>query len=63
MQYRPHRYRTEFPTTMRTPFGSAKAVINDVNKTGVLMATSAPLARGQKIEISFLNNKVSGVVQ
>ena len=63
MQYRPHRYRTEFPTTMRTPFGSAKAVINDVNETGALMATSAPLARRQKIEISFLNNKVSGVVQ
>lgn len=63
MQYRPHRYRTEFPTTMRTPFGPAKAVINDVNETGALMETNAHILRGQKIEISFLNNEVSGIVQ
>ncbi|MCO4846662.1 MAG: hypothetical protein KC448_01655 [Yoonia sp.] len=63
MQYRPHRYRTEFPTTMKTPFGPSEAVINDVNETGALMKTSAPLARGHKIEFTFLNNKVTGIVQ
>ncbi|MFT4743540.1 MAG: hypothetical protein ACI91Z_001515 [Yoonia sp.] len=63
MQYRPHRYRTEFPTTVRTPFGPAKAVINDVNETGALMETSVSLLRGHKIEILFLNNRVSGIVQ
>ena len=63
MQYRPHRYRTEFPTTMKTPFGSAKAVINDVNETGALMETTAPLVRGHNIEITFLNNQITGIVQ
>jgi hypothetical protein len=63
MQFRPHRYRTEFPTVLNTPVGSVKAVINDVNETGALMTISSPLQRGFKIRMSFLNNHVDAVVQ
>jgi len=63
MKFRPHRYRTEFPVVISTPMGQAKTVINDVNETGALMTTNAPLARGHKIEISVLNQHIRGVVQ
>lgn len=63
MQFRPHRYRTEFPTVLTTPVGSVKAVVDDVNETGALMTISTPLQRGHKIRMSFLNNSVEAVVQ
>ena len=48
MQFRPHRYRTEFPTVFSTPMGNVNAVINDVNETGALVSISQPLQRGSQ---------------
>ena len=63
MQYRPHRYRTEFPVILQTPVGPIKSVINDINETGALISIERPLLRGHKIQTSFLNNRISGIVQ
>ncbi|MCO4842248.1 MAG: PilZ domain-containing protein [Yoonia sp.] len=62
MQYRPHRYRTEYPITLITPAGPVKAVIDDVNETGALVTIRGPVARGHKVSMSFLNNRVEAVV-
>lgn len=62
MQFRPHRYRTEFPTVFSTPMGNVNAVINDVNETGALVSISQPLQRGHKIRVSFLNNHIDAMV-
>jgi hypothetical protein len=63
MQFRPHRYRTEFPIVFSTPMGNVNAVINDVNETGALVSISQPLQRGHKIRVSFLNNHIDAIVQ
>lgn len=63
MQFRSHRYRTEFPITFQTPVGAVKAVINDVNETGALVSIATPLQRGQRISMSYLNNQVQAIVQ
>lgn len=62
MQFRPHRYRTEFPTILTSPLGKIKVVINDVNETGALISTSQPLARGHKVELVVLNTRISAIV-
>ena len=63
MQFRSHRYRTEYPITLKTPIGAVQAVINDVNETGALVSIATPLARGQRISMSYLNNRVEAIVQ
>lgn len=63
MQFRPHRYRTEFPTVLSTPLGKIKVVVNDVNETGALITIKEQLSRGHKVELIVLNQRVSGIVQ
>lgn len=63
MQFRSHRYRTEFPTTLSTPVGKVKIVINDVNETGALISTQTLLSRGQKVDMVVLNHRIAGIVQ
>ncbi len=63
MEFRPRRYRTEFPITFKTPNGSVKAIINDVNDTGALVTSDALLQRGQKISMQFLNHRVDAIVR
>lgn len=63
MQFRPHRYRTEFPTVLTTPVGKLKITVNDVNETGALVTLKEQLARGQKVEMMVLNQRITAVVQ
>ncbi len=63
MQFRPHRYRTEFPAVLSTPMGKLKVTINDVNETGALITLPETLARGHKVEMVVLNHRISGIVQ
>ena len=63
MQFRPHRYRTEFPTLLSTPIGKVKIVINDVNETGALITLNETLSRGHSVEMVVLNQRITGIVQ
>lgn len=63
MKFRPHRYRTEFPVALATPAGNVKAVVNDVNETGVLMTIGDALQRGDPVRMRFLNSHADGIVQ
>jgi len=63
MQFRPHRYRTEFPTLLSTPIGKVKIVINDVNETGALITLNETLSRGHRVEMVVLNQRITGIVQ
>lgn len=63
MQFRSHRYNTEFSTIMSTPIGKLNITINDVNETGALISMSETLARGHKVEMSIRFHKIIGIVQ
>lgn len=63
MQYRPHRYITEFPTTVHTPWGPKKAHIIDVNNVGARLKGLRGMQRGQKLRLKALHTTIDGIVQ
>lgn len=63
MQYRSHRYPSEFPAPIRTPIGVQKAEITDVNNAGAQVSGLVGVGRGDKIEIDVLSQRIAGVVQ
>jgi hypothetical protein len=63
MQYRPHRYQTEFPIKLRSPAGSQKGKVIDVNNTGARIEGLHNLRRGDKVQFSILYHNAEAVVQ
>ena len=63
MQYRPHRYLTQYPANLRTPAGPQKGHVIDVNNAGARMQGLRDLRRGDKVEIEILNCRAAAVVQ
>lgn len=63
MQYRTHRYPTQFPIEIRTPIGPQRGSVIDVNTTGVRISGMRHLRRGDKVKLSFLAHQVDAVVQ
>ena len=63
MQYRPHRYRTQFPTMLHTGTGPQKGDVIDVNNAGARISGLQNLRRGDKLEIENLTLRASAVVQ
>lgn len=63
MQYRSHRYPTEFPIDMRTPAGAQRATISDVNTQGARLTGTAGLQRGDKIGLNVLFHQIEAVVR
>ncbi len=63
MQYRPHRYRTQFPTKLRTPTGPQSGHVIDVNNIGARIEGLRDLRRGDKVEIEILSLRAPAVVQ
>lgn len=63
MQYRPHRYPTEFPVDVRTPIGAQRVHVTDVNVTGAALKGVDGLERGHKLAINLLSHHVEGVVR
>ena len=63
MQYRSHRYPSQFPAQFRTPLGLQKGDVTDVNHAGAQISGLKGLNRGDKVEIDVLSLRVSGVVQ
>lgn len=62
MQYRSHRYQTQYPIQLSTPTGRQQCRITDVNNTGAQIMGSRGLRRGDKIRFRVLNNDLSAVV-
>lgn len=62
MQYRPHRYQTQFPIELCTPFGRQKCQVVDVNNTGARISGPVNLQRGHKIHFNVLNNRIEALV-
>lgn len=63
MQYRPHRYPTEFPIDVRTPVGAQRAKVIDVNATGAALRGVEGVERGHKLAINLLSRNVEGIVR
>lgn len=62
MQYRPHRYQTQFPIQLLAPSGRLQCRVIDVNSNGARIANCATLRRGEKVRFRILNDEVSAVV-
>lgn len=63
MQYRPHRYNTQYPIDIRTPGGPQKGRIIDVNNTGARIEGLRNLKRGDKVQLDILSFRAEAVVQ
>ncbi len=62
MQYRSHRYQTQFPVQLMTPSGRQDCHVIDVNTTGARISGPRTLHRGDKVKFQVLNHEVAGVV-
>lgn len=63
MQYRSHRYPTQFPTPIRTPHGMQKGQVTDVNNAGAQIRGLSGVRRGDKLELDVLSHRICAVVQ
>ncbi len=62
MQYRPHRYPTDYTVTLATAAGSTSANVVDVNRSGARISGPDGLQRGDKLQLDILSNRVDAVV-
>ncbi len=62
MQYRPHRYQTQFPIQLSTPVGPQQCRVIDVNNSGARITSTAKLQRGDKVKFRVLNAEVAAIV-
>ncbi|MFO8127929.1 PilZ domain-containing protein [Yoonia sp.] len=63
MQYRPHRYQTQFPIQLSTRSGLQQCQVIDVNAGGARIMSAARLQRGEKVKFRVLNHDVAAIVQ
>jgi hypothetical protein len=63
MQYRSHRYPTTFPVALQTRMGVQRAQVTDVNTTGARISGVWGIGRGDKVQLTILNQRVDGVVR
>lgn len=63
MQYRPHRYLTQFPVTVQVSAGTQKGTVIDVNATGARIAGLQNLRRGDKLQVEVLSHRIDAIVQ
>ena len=63
MQYRPHRYLTDFPVTVRAANGPQRANVVDVNAYGARLKGLKDINEGDKLQIDILSLKAHGVVR
>lgn len=62
MQYRQHRYPTQYPVKVRTSRGSQQGEVIDVNQSGARLTGIAGVNRGDKIKLDILSHHVDAVV-
>lgn len=61
--FRPHRYPTETPVSVKTPAGKMKAKVVDINDGGMRLSLPQDIAVGERISIDILGYPVKGVVR
>jgi hypothetical protein len=62
MQYRQHRYPTQYPTHMRTPTGRQQGFFRNVNNDGAQIVGTTELRRGDKLQLDVLSHTVEAIV-
>lgn len=62
MQYRPHRYQTEFPVIVGSAAGPQHVEMLDVNTDGARISGFQNLRRGEKIQLDVLSNRIEAIV-
>ncbi|MEO1639173.1 MAG: PilZ domain-containing protein [Pseudomonadota bacterium] len=62
MQYRSHRYQTQYPVNLHTPSGVQRGSIIDVNNGGARVLGMHDLARGDKVSMTVLSHKIDAIV-
>lgn len=62
MQYRSHRYQTQFPIQISTPTGQQQCRIIDVNSHGARITGARNMQRGDKIQFRALNDPISAII-
>ncbi|WP_100367226.1 PilZ domain-containing protein [Yoonia maricola] len=62
MQFRSHRYQTQYPIQLSTPAGLQQCRITDINNTGARILGHCTLRRGDKVKFKVLNDEISAVV-
>ncbi len=63
MQYRPHRYNTQYPVDIHTPSGPQQGNVIDVHNAGARIEGLRGVKRGDKVQINILSLRVEAVVQ
>ncbi len=63
MQYRPHRYNTQYPIEMQTPAGNQKCKVIDVHNAGARIEGLRDVKRGDKVKLVILSHKVDALIQ
>lgn len=63
MQYRPHRYNTQYPVDLQTPHGQQRGKVIDVNNAGARIEGLRNLRRGDKLRLNILSLQAEAVVQ
>lgn len=63
MQYRPHRYNTNYPVDMQTPSGPQRGRVIDVNNAGARIEGLRDLRRGDKLRLTVLGQHVDAIVK
>ena len=62
MQYRSHRYPTQYPVQLFAPTGSQKSVVVNVHAAGAKIRTNQLLKRGDRVSFQILSTPVHAVV-
>lgn len=62
MQYRPHRYPTQYPIQVRTTEGAQKGYVLDVNNEGARLQGVGGLRRGDKVRLEVLSHHIEAIV-
>jgi hypothetical protein len=63
MQYRAHRYPTQFPIKLSSLSGQVDCEVIDINTAGARITGAAMLARGEKVTFRILNYKAEAIVR
>ena len=63
MQYRAHRYQTQFPIQLSTPSGRQQCRVIDVNSAGARISNTSLLQRGDILRFRVLNTEVEAIVR
>ena len=63
MQFRPHRYQTQYPVTLSGPSGRLMAIVANVNERGARLDHAIGLKSGDRVGFRLIHEQVEAVVQ